>query len=75
MSLYPVINRHRFVALALAAIMAVSVTFLLADPWPASGQQSDQEAPAKPTGLTGTVSPDDVSLSWDDPGDGSITGY
>ena len=58
MSLYPVINRHRFVALALAAIMAVAVTFLLAAPWPASGQQSDQEVPAKPTGLTGTVSPE-----------------
>ncbi len=76
MSLYPVINRHRFVALALAAIMAVAVTFLLAAPWPASGQNpADQEVPARPTGLTGTVSPDDVSLSWDDPGDGSITGY
>ena len=75
MSLYPVINRHRFVALALAAIMAVAVTFLLAAPWPASGQQSDQEVPARPIGLTGTVSPEQVSLSWDDPGDSSITGY
>ena len=75
MSLYPVINRHRFVALALAAIMAVAVTFLLIVPWPASGQQSDQEVPARPTGLTGTVSSEQVSLSWDDPGDSSITGY
>ena len=31
--------------------------------------------PAKPTGLTGTVSSEAVSLSWNDPGDASITGY
>ena len=31
--------------------------------------------PAMPTGLTGDVSHDSVSLSWDDPGDDSITGY
>ena len=29
----------------------------------------------KPTGLTGTVAHDRVSLTWDDPGDDSITGY
>ena len=34
-----------------------------------------QEPPAQPTGLTGTVSHDAVSLSWDDPGDESVTGY
>ena len=34
-----------------------------------------QEPPAKPTGLTGTVSHDAVSLSWDNPGDESVTGY
>ena len=31
--------------------------------------------PARPRGLTGTVSYDAVSLSWNDPGDASITGY
>ena len=32
--------------------------------------------PAKPTGLTeGTVSQASVTISWDDPGDDSITGY
>ena len=31
--------------------------------------------PDKPTGLTGTVTHDSVSLSWDDPDDDSITGY
>ena len=34
-----------------------------------------QEPPAKPTGLTGTVAHDLVSLRWNDPGDESITGY
>ena len=34
-----------------------------------------QEPPAQPTGLTGTVSHDAVSLSWDYPGDESVTGY
>ena len=34
-----------------------------------------QEPPAQPTGLTGTVSHDAVSLSWDDPSDESVTGY
>ena len=32
-------------------------------------------APAKPSGLAGSVSHDSVALSWDDPGDDSITGY
>ena len=41
----------------------------------AAEDPQSQELPAKPTGLTGTVSMVSVSLSWDDPGDGSITGY
>ena len=31
--------------------------------------------PAAPTGLSTEVSRDVVTLSWDDPGDGSVTGY
>ena len=31
--------------------------------------------PAKPTGLTGAATHDTVTLTWDDPDDGSITGY
>ena len=41
--------------------------------WPAFGQSG--EAPSTPTDLTGTLTADAVSLSWDDPDDGSITGY
>ena len=31
--------------------------------------------PDKPTGLSATASHDAITLTWDDPGDGSITGY
>ena len=31
--------------------------------------------PAKPTGLSATASHDSVTLTWNDPGDDSITGY
>ena len=33
------------------------------------------EPPAQPQGLTGTVAHDAVSLTWNDPGDDTITGY
>ena len=33
------------------------------------------EPPAKPAGLDATASHDSVTLSWDDPGDDTITGY
>ena len=33
------------------------------------------EPPAKPTGLEATVTDGQVTLTWDDPGDDSITGY
>ncbi len=41
----------------------------------AAEDPQSQESPAKPTGLTGTVSHNAVSLSWDDPDDDTITGY
>ena len=41
----------------------------------AEEEEESQEPPAMPTGLTGTVAHDAVSLTWDDPGDASITGY
>ena len=37
--------------------------------------EETQEPPAQPTGLSGTVEHDTVSLTWDDPEDDSITGY
>ena len=35
----------------------------------------EQAIPAKPTGLTGAATHDAITLTWDDPGDGTITGY
>ena len=35
----------------------------------------EQTVPAKPTGLTGAATHDAITLTWDDPGDGTITGY
>ena len=37
--------------------------------------EPEPEAPAKPTSLSATFSHDSVTLTWDDPGDDSITGY
>ena len=57
----------------LAALVIFAIMFVTAGPSPLAGQ--DQQPPAKPTGLTGTVSHDQVSLTWDDPQDETITGY
>ena len=55
--------------LTVAALLAA----LLASGSPAQAQAA---VPAAPTGLTApTVAHDSVTLSWDDPGDSSITGY
>ena len=44
---------------------------------PAAPEPAGQaaEPPAKPTGLSATATHDQVVLTWDDPGDASITGY
>ena len=42
---------------------------------PQQQQREPEEPPAKPTGLSATASHDSVTLTWDDPGDDSITGY
>ena len=61
------------VRIILAVVILAGATLALA--WPVSGQTPDDGVPAKPTGLSGTVSSEAVSLSWNDPGDASITGY
>ena len=61
-------------AVLVAALFAIAVlTSPLASP--ASGQSPSLEPPGKPTGLTGEVAHDRVALTWDDPGDASISGY
>ena len=53
--------------------LVLTVAALLASGSPAQAQAA---VPAAPTGLTApTVAHDRVTLSWDDPGDSSITGY
>ena len=42
---------------------------------PVDAQVPQSAPPATPTGLTGTFTHESVSLSWDDPGDPSITSY
>ena len=55
-------NEETLTSAATAAVMA-------AEP------EEPQEPPAQPQGLSGTASHDEVSLSWNDPEDDSITGY
>ena len=58
--------------LVLALLLAaVSMLFV-----PGNETHAQAAVPAAPTGLTApTVAHDSVTLSWDDPGDSSITGY
>ena len=42
---------------------------------PEPDEEQSAEPPAKPTGLSATASHDSVALTWDDPGDDTITGY
>ena len=61
------------------ALLAMAALFVAGLPLSIDGRvgaQVPQSAPpATPTGLTGTFTHESVSLSWDDPGDPSITGY
>ncbi len=52
-----------------------SRTLAGATPTAAPAPQRATAAPAKPRGLTATATHDGVVLTWDDPGDDSITGY
>ena len=52
-----------------------SRTLAGAEPIATPAPQRATAAPAKPRGLTATATHDHVVLTWDDPGDASITGY
>ena len=56
--------------IAAITVLALAMALLFS---PVQAQQGS--APAKPTGLTATATHDQVVLTWDDPGDDSITGY
>ena len=55
------------------AALVATLLVLASNPLTAAGSSDDP--PEQPTGLTGTVAHNQVALTWDDPGDGSITGY
>ena len=58
----------------LAMVLLLAAVYTLFTPGNEAHAQST--VPAAPTGLTApTVAHDSVTLSWDDPGDSSITGY
>ena len=61
---------RRFLAVAAALCLAAALALLFS-----TAQAQDGAAPGKPRGLTATPSPHEVVLTWDDPGDASITGY
>ncbi len=62
--------------LILLVVVAFSIAGLVwAMNGPVDAQVPQSAPPARPTGLTGTFTHESVSLSWNDPGDPSITGY
>ena len=62
-------DRRRFpVLFAVIAVLAMAMLF-------SPVQAQEGSAPDKPTGLEATATHDSVTLTWDDPGDDSITGY
>ena len=64
-------DRRRFpILLAAIAALAVAMALLFS---PVQAQEGS--APDKPTDLSATASHDQVVLTWDDPGDDTITGY
>ena len=65
-------DRRRFpVLLAVIAVLALAMPMLFS---PVQAQEGS-EPPAEPTGLEATATHDSVTLTWDDPGDDTITGY
>ena len=64
---------RRWALLAIATLFVAGLTLSVDGRVGAQGPSSGP--PATPTGLTGTFTHESVSLSWDDPGDPSITSY
>ena len=60
--------------LIVAGLLAAAAALLALVPL-ASAQAPPTDLPARPQGLTGDVTHDMVTLSWDDPGDDTVTSY
>ena len=67
-------DRRRFPVL-LAVIAALALAGAALGLLLAPVQAQEGSAPDKPRGLDATATHDSVTLTWDDPGDDSITGY
>ena len=63
----------RFAPLTLLAVLAVAAALFAIYVYPAYAQEGP--APDKPRGLSATSAHGQVVLTWNDPGDNSITGY
>ena len=68
-------RRSSLASLALGLVIVSVLAALAALALTSGGIQAQATVPAAPTGLTGSVSHDNVSLTWEDPGDDSVTGY
>ena len=53
----------------LTAGIVMLMTAILFTAWPVMAEGETTDPPAKPTGLTGTITHSAVSLTWDDPQD------
>ena len=62
-------------AVLVAPLLAIAALTSPALASPALDQSPSLEPPIQPTGLTGLAAHDRVALTWDDPGDASISGY
>ena len=64
-------NCSRWIATLVLAALVVAALAWLAEPMTAQAQA----APSAPTGFDATAGIGEVALAWDDPADGTITGY
>ena len=67
-------SRPRSSTLIAAGLLAAAAALLALVP-SVSAQAPPTDPPARPQGLTGDVTHDMVTLSWDDPGDDTVTSY
>ena len=71
-------STYKRVVASVTLFIALMLVILLALLSPPNGSHAQTPVPASPTGLTApysSISNNSVTLTWDDPEDGSITGY
>ena len=68
-------RRHLPFAAILSLVAILAIVSVLFPGMPPTAQAQNNDPPARPTGLTGTVTHDQVSLRWDNPQDDTIKAY